>query len=266
MELTTPEATQSEEAIPGIAGELLTAYNAQDLAIRNKQQLIKSLIEEGASENVRCRELESELASLNRKIYCVVEENKGYEAKCAELWEYLDQSLKTKLEYTQLLSELNQQLQEKKRTYEKYTASIEEYEKNSEIVEKKSSEYQRLEELTAELESIREEIESKSAVDLDERIEELRKVTLVEQERKGELESQRSQLNERVEELDNEVDNLEREKEMYEKRNQAQLIRMQRQLQENNLSLEKTTDQLNQLTIQRDQLLGNTQQATNSNS
>ena len=262
--VSAPEAAQSQEAIPGIAGELLTAYNAQDLSIRNKQQLIKSTIEEVARENVRCRELDSELASLNRKIYCVVEENKAYEAKCAELWEYLNQAVKTKLEYTHRMSDLNQQLQQGKRTYEKYAASIEEYEKNSEIVEKKSSEYQQLEEKRAELESICDEIESKEALCLDERIEELRRITAAEQEEKRELENRKSQLNEKIEELRTEVDSIEREKDIYEKRNKAQLFRMQRQLQENNLGLEKQTDQLKQLTLQRDQLLGNSHQATNS--
>ena len=261
MELTSnsaPEIPEREEAIPGIAGELLTAYNAQDLAMRNKQQLIKDTIEEEARENVRVCELERELASLNRRIYCVVEDNKGHEAKCAELWEYLNHSLKTKLEYTQQLNELDQQLLEQKQTYDRYTASMEEYEKNSEIVEKKSSEYKRLVALTAELESIRKEIESNNAAGIDERIDELRKIIVVEQERKIDLQNKRCQLNARIEELENGVASLEREKEIYEKRNQAQLIRMQRQLQETNQSLEKTTEQLNQLTIERDLLLRNT--------
>ena len=84
----------NEEVIPDLAGELVTAYDAQDVAIKEKQQLIKHTHEEIARETVHSRELESELASTNRKIYCAVEENKGHEAKCAELQEELNLMVK----------------------------------------------------------------------------------------------------------------------------------------------------------------------------
>ena len=246
----------NEEVIPDLAGELVTAYDAQDVAIKEKQQLIKRTHEENAKETVHIRELESELACTNRKIYCAVEENKRYEAKCAELQEELNLMVKKKLNKVQLLNNLKQKLVEKKRSFQVYTDKIEEYNRCTEIVERKSSEYKLLEKAKLELEDINNEIQKRSEVNQNEKIDELKRKLVAEENREVELRARKSHLDELIVEREKKLESIEKEKEIYMKRNQAQLIRMKRQLQESNISLEKKAEQVRQLSRHRDQLRG----------
>ena len=246
----------NEEAIPDLAGELVNAYDAQDVAIKEKQQLIKRTREENARETVHSRELESELASTNRKIYCTVEENKGYEAKCAELQEKLNLMVKKKLDTVQLLNNLKQELVEKKRSFQVYTDKIDDYNRCTEVVQRKSSEYKLLEKAKIELENINNEIQKRSDVNLNEKIEELKLKLVAEENRKVELRANKSHFDELILEKKKKLESIEKEKDIFVKRNQAQLIRMKRQLQESNISLEKKAEQVKQLARHRDQLRG----------
>ena len=242
---------ESEEVLPDIAGELLTAYNAQDVAIKKKQQLIKETNEEIVKESVRCRELESELASLNRKIYCAIEDGKGYEAKCAELWEEVNKSLKRKLELSSKLRDIKHELDEKKRAYEKYGNIMWEYGESESVVEKKNVVYKCLQEARVEFEAVCDEVEAISEMQFEVEIGKLRNGIQEALERRNEVKMRNSQMSDRISELGNRMDSIEREKDIYLKRNQAQLNRMQRQLKEVNLSLEKKQDQLRHVSRQR---------------
>ena len=246
----------NEEVIPDLAGELVTAYDAQDVAIKEKQQLIKHTHEEIARETVHSRELESELASTNRKIYCAVEENKGHEAKCAELQEELNLMVKRKLDTVQLLNNLKHKLLEKKRTFQVYADKIEEYNRCTEIVKRKSSEYKLLEKAKIEFENTNKEIQKRNEVNWNEKVEELKRKLVAEENRQVELRARKSNLDQLTVEREKKLESIEKEKEVYVKRNQAQLIRMKRQLQESNSSLEKKAEQVRQLTRYRNQLRG----------
>lgn len=219
-------------SIPDITAELVEASNNQDIAIRKKELEIREVKNNTDKEEVKCCQLESELASLNRKIYCAVEDTKELESKSLCEKENLNKILMESLQLKSKIKHCVQNVIERKQQYTTYKEKMRNYDYNILNSLESTIEFVKLSELKTKLEDINQQIKTKEGFKYGSQIEtvdrELEKLT---SEKEG-LISKQAVLTTQLAEIKNNIDNIEKEKEIYLKRNKAQLKRLQKQLQE----------------------------------